>query len=142
MDEATPIAEAGSRPDTSHGQGFARPVATVLVVLALFASAVVDGLYRGLEREPPDALPFLLQVFLVLSVISWFFLYSQRQRIPWVLDMGWFLFAAWVILVPYYILKREGRAGWSRIGLFCLTWFAAWCSGWAVSIWTSILLAG
>lgn len=137
-----PPTEEGAALETVPAQGLERPVATALLVLALLVSQVVGGFYEALERDPPAAFPLLLQLFVVLSVISWFSLYSQRQRIPWVLDMGWFLFAAWVVVVPYYILKREGRAGWNRIGLFCLTWFAAWCTGRAVSIWTRVLLPG
>ena len=123
-------------------QGLARPAATLLLALALFTPPVVGGFYGAFERELPDAFPFLSQVFLILSLIAWFHMYSQRQGIAWVLDMGWFLFAAWPVVVPYYILKREGRRGWSRIGLFCLTWFAALATGWAVGIWTRLLVVG
>ncbi len=136
----SPTPESYVVSDLLPRQGLARSVATALVVLALLTSQVVAGVYEAAQRELPDAFPLLSQLFVVLSVISWFSLYSQRQGIPWVLDMGWFLFGAWIIVIPYYILKREGRAGWSRIGLFCLTWFAAWCVGRAVSIWTRVLL--
>lgn len=75
---------------------------------------------------------------MVSSLYAWFWAYSQGRRIAWVMDMGWFLFAAWIILLPYYILKAEGRRGWSRIGLFCLTYLAAFATGWATLIWTQL----
>jgi hypothetical protein len=43
---------------------------------------------------------------------------------------------------PYYILKREGRAGFGRIGLFSLTWFAAWATGRAVAVWMRVIAGG
>ena len=71
--------------------------------------------------------------------MAWFWDYSRRHRVTWVLDMGCFLLVAWVIIVPYYLLKREGRRGLGRIGLFCLTYVAAWATGLAITIWTRVL---
>jgi len=105
---------------------------------ALFLSPVVSGLYGGLGRGLPEAFPILSTLFLATSVCAWFWDYSHRYRIPWVMDMGWFLFAAWVLLIPYYILRAEGRRGLGRIGLFCLTYFAAWACGWATQVWTRL----
>jgi hypothetical protein len=109
-----------------------------LVVAALFLQQVVGGLYEGLPRQLPGAFPILSSLLLPLSLVAWFSLYSRERAVPWVLDMGWFLIAAWIVVIPYYILKREGRAGLSRVGLFGLTWFAAWATGRAVSIWTQV----
>jgi len=132
---------------TDHGQllhdpprgGRANATAIVLVVAALFLQQVVGGLYEGLQRRLPDAFPILSSGLLALSLVSWFSLYSRERRVPWVMDMGWFLIAAWMIVIPYYILRQEGRTGLSRVGLFCLTWFAAWATGRAVSIWMQVI---
>lgn len=114
-------------------------MATLLVVVALFVPQVVGGLYGALERDVPEAYPILSRLFLGFSLITWFAAYSRTYRVPWVMDMGWFVLAAWMIVIPYYILKREGRAGVARIGLFCLIWFAAWATGWAVQIWARVV---
>jgi hypothetical protein len=116
--------------------------AIVPVVLSLFLERIVAGLYQGLDRDLPDPIPVLGTVLLMTSLYTWFWCYSQERRIPWVMDMGWFLFAAWIVILPYYILKVEGRGGWSRIGLFSLTCFAAYATGWAVLIWTRLLAGG
>jgi hypothetical protein len=118
----------------------ARTVATCLVVTSLFLERIVDGLYQGLGRELPPSAPFLGTVFMLSSLYAWFWSYSRAQRVPWVMDMGWLLFAAWMIVLPYYILKTEGRKGLGRIGLFCFLNFAAFAVGWATLIWTQLLL--
>lgn len=121
------------------GRRAAHATATFLVVAALFLQQIVGGFYEGVERELPDALPILWGAFMAFSLTAWFSLYSLERRVPWVMDMGWFLIAAWVVVIPYYILKREGRGGLARIGLFCLTWFAAWATGRAVVIWMRVI---
>ena len=131
-------------PTTIGGVSGARGskgAAAALLVAAIFVPQLVSGIYQGMGRDLPDAFPLLSTVALWLSVVAWFSLYSQEHRVPWVLDMGWFLFGAWVIVVPYYILKREGRAGLGRIALFCFTWLAAWAASWAVLIRTQVLVA-
>ena len=124
------------RPDRAHA------TATALVVLALFMQQVVGSFYEGLQREIPPALAILASVLLPLCLVAWFSIYSRERRVPWVMDMGWFILAAWVIVIPYYILKREGRAGLARIGLFCFTWFAAWATGRAVAVWMRVIAGG
>ncbi len=115
-------------------------IATACVVLAVFLSTVVGGVYGGLGRDVPEAFPFLSTMALALSVYNWFWHYSRAYRIPWVMDMGWFVIGAWMLVVPYYIIKTEGRAGVGRIGLFALTYFAAWVVAIATSIWVAVLL--
>jgi hypothetical protein len=34
--------------------------------------------------------------------------------------MGWFLLIAWPIVIPYFMINREGRRGLRRIGIFVL----------------------
>ena len=56
------------------------------------------------------------------------------------MDMGWFVFTAWIVVVPYFVLKAEGRSGLGRLALFCFTYFAAWMLGWAVQIWARLVI--
>jgi hypothetical protein len=114
-------------------------VSVCLVVLSLFLSNVVSAFYAGLGQPTPDAWPFLSMLSISMSVLAWFWSYSRYHRIAWVLDMAWFVLYAWMIIVPYYLLKREGRRGLARIGLFCLTYFAAWATGIAVRVWVRVL---
>ena len=136
-EDVAPALESIGAPRRGRRLAWAWP--TVFVVTSLFLTHCVTGLYRGIGREVPDTLALLVPVCLAFSVITWFSDYSQRHRIVWVVDMGAFLLAAWIIVVPYYVLVREGKRGLGRIGLFCLTYLAAWATGLAVSIWVRAL---
>ena len=117
----------------------AKPFSTAMVVAALFVSQIAAGIYRGLDREPPDELPPLVSAALIVSLATWFWSFCRTHRAEWLLDMGWFLLMAWPIVIPYYVFRYEGRRGLLRVGLFALTYFAAWATGWAVSIWMQVL---
>jgi hypothetical protein len=117
-------------------------VSTALVVTALFLERVVDGFYQALGRESPNGFGLLTTTFLAMSLCAWFWSYSHAHRIAWVMDMGWFTLAAWIFVLPYCIVRAEGRSGLARIGLFCVTALAAWATGWATLVWTQVLLGG
>jgi hypothetical protein len=74
-----------------------------------------------------------------MSIVAWFWSYSRARGITWVVDMGWFVLLAWFIVIPYTLLKREGRRGLTQIGLFLLIYLAAWATGMAVRIWIRVL---
>jgi hypothetical protein len=114
-------------------------VAVGFVVAALFLSHVVGAAYAGIGRPAPEAWALLTPFSINLSIVGWFWSYSRQHRIAWVLDMGWFVMAAWLVVIPYYLVKHEGRRGLARIGLFLLTYFAAWATGLAVRIWVRLL---
>jgi hypothetical protein len=57
------------------------------------------------------------------------------------MDMGWLLMIAWPVVLPYYIVKAEGKRGLSRIGLFCLLYFGAMMTEMAISIWLRVLVS-
>ena len=118
----------------------ARSLSTALVVTALFVESIVNGFYRGAGRELPGPIPTLWALFLVVSLYAWFWSYSRAFRIPWPMDIGWLLLMAWPFVLPYYIVKAEGRAGWGRLALFCFTYFAAAMTGWATAVWTQVFL--
>jgi hypothetical protein len=108
-------------------------------VTSIFLERIVDGLYQGLSRELPDSVPILGVLFVMTSLYAWFWSYSQSHRVAWVMDMGWFLFIAWLIILPYCIIRAEGRPGWARVGLFCLTYLGAFVTGWATLLWTQLV---
>ncbi len=104
-------------------------IAPLLVFGSLIILNTVGGAYAALERDLPESF-FLLGSFCVsMSVVVWFWNYSRRHDIAWVHDMGWFLLISWIVVVPYYLLKHEGKRGLRQIGLFCLAYLAAWLLG-------------
>ncbi len=99
----------------------------------------MEGFYGGLQRPLPVAWPLLSSLWVASAVIAWFWAWSRAHRLPWVLDLGWFLIAAWVLLVPYFVIRREGRLGLQKVGLLAFTYFAAWATGLAIRIWVRVL---
>jgi hypothetical protein len=119
--------------------GLAESLPAILVVVSLFAGSMAGGLYAGLHRAPPALLGPLGSLCTIASLWCWFWSYGRQHRLAVPLDMGWFLVIAWPILLPYYILKSEGRRGLWRIGLFCVAWIGSWAAGVAVAVWLHVL---
>lgn len=130
-----PSAGGPVRPDADRGL----LVPSALVVLALFTTHGATGLYSGLDHQLPAAVSALSTAAMGMSLVAWFWTYSRRHGIAWPMDMGWFLWMVWILLIPYYVVKREGRRGLLRLGLFALVWFAAWATAWAVAVWVRLL---
>ena len=117
-----------------------RSLSTALIVTALFVESILNGFYKGAGLVVPLPIAILGAAFLVASLYAWFWSYSRERRIAWPMDMGWLLLFAWWLVLPYYIVKAEGRRGWGRIALFSFTWLASVMTGWAVALWTQVLL--
>jgi len=77
-----------------------------------------------------------------MSVVVWFWSYSRLHHIGWVLDMGWFLLIACIVVVPYYLLKYEGKRGLRPIGLFGLVYVVAWLLGVGLAIAVRLVTTG
>ena len=98
---------------------------TALVAGSMVVSQTVGGLYGAIERPQPEAVSVLANLLLSLSVIAWFRGYSRARSISWVFDMGTFLLWLWYVLVPYYVVRREGWRGVGRVGIFLLAYILA-----------------
>jgi hypothetical protein len=85
--------------------------ATALLYLFLITTQVVGGVYLAREAEPPPAFSFLYPLGL-LWVVGWWLRVDSRERgVAWVFDMGLFLYIAWPVFMPYYLLKTRGAKG-------------------------------
>jgi hypothetical protein len=84
---------------------------TALLYMYLTVVQIVSGFYLAGSIEPPP--PFaLLYALGFLWVIGWWLLKDSRKRgVEWVLDMGLFLYIAWPLIMPYYLLKTRGVRG-------------------------------
>lgn len=65
--------------------------------------------------------------------LSWWFIKdSQKHSITWAgdyLDMGMWLYAAWMFIVPYYLFKTRGWKAIYTIGLLLGAYFGAYVMG-------------
>jgi len=87
----------------------ASPTAWLYIYLTIVQ--IVSGFYLAGSIKPPPSFA-LLYTFGLFWGISWWLLKDSRKRgVGWVLDMGLFLYIAWPLIVPYYLLKTRGVKG-------------------------------
>ncbi len=83
------------------------PLFYFLVVITQFA----HGVYLGAQLEPPGALT-LLYWLIFLWVIGWWVRTDSHKRgVASVYDLGFFLYIAWPLVMPYYLVKTRGARG-------------------------------
>jgi hypothetical protein len=104
----------------------------VLLVLLVVVGGVSTGLYGGLEQEPPQALPWLQRLATWLAAWSWFSAYAHRHRVPLVVDLGWWFFGLWPLLIPYYLFKTQGRRALLPIGAYLALTLVSSGLGWLI----------
>ena len=114
------------------------PLSLPAVILFGFAflTQLATSIYAEQELAPPDVFTFL-HPFATLWIICWWFEEdSKRTGTTWPLDLGMYLYAAWIFIVPYHLIKTRGLRGLFAILAFIGIYFAAWMaaavvlSGW------------
>ena len=84
---------------------------TALLYLYLIAAQVTTGVYLAREAELPPAFSLLYPLGF-LWVVGWWLRRDSRGRgVGWVFDMGLFLYIAWPVVMPDYLLKTRGAKG-------------------------------
>jgi polyferredoxin len=84
---------------------------TVLLYSFVVITELVYGLYLGQQSEAPAAYT-LLHWAAQLWIIGWWLRTDSRKRgVVWVYDLGFFLFIAWPLVMPYYLVKTRGAKG-------------------------------
>ena len=74
-----------------------------------------------MQAEPSPSLALFFSFGPLLAVILWLQKDAQRTGVASVLDLGFFLWFAWPIIIPWYAFKTRGTAGWRLLlGLFTL----------------------
>ena len=84
---------------------------TVLLYAFVVVTQFAYGLYLGQQIEAPGAYT-LLHWAAQLWIIGWWLRTDSRKRgVAWVYDLGVFLFIAWPLVMPYYLVKSRGAKG-------------------------------
>jgi hypothetical protein len=100
-----------------------------LLYLYLIAVQVVTGVYLAREAKLPPAFS-LLYPFGFLWAVGWWLRQDSRVRgVGWVFDMGLFLYIAWPIVMPYYLLKTRGAKGLLLLAAFAGAYVGALLAG-------------
>lgn len=76
----------------------------------LVCAHITYGMYLAIPLEPPESFTFLYTIS-VPWIISWWFISDSRKRgVAWAFDIGMFVFMAWPLITPYYLIKtRQGK---------------------------------
>lgn len=82
-----------------------------LLYLFLVVAQVAAGVYLARGEEPPPAFSFLYPLGLLWAFGWWLRDDSRKRGVGWVFDMGLFLYIAWPVVLPYYLLKTRGAKG-------------------------------
>ena len=91
---------------------------TKLLYMYVAVVQIVSGFYLAGSIEPPPLFA-LLYALGFLWIIGWWLLKDSRKLgVEWVLDMGLFLYIAWPLIMPYYLLKTRGVKGILAIIVF------------------------
>ena len=98
---------------------------TGLLYLFLVLTQLATGAYAVSGIEPPPSFT-LIYIFGFLWIIGFWLRADIRKRgVNWIFDMGFFLYIAWPLILPYYLLKSRGAKGLLAILYFIATYIGA-----------------
>ena len=101
-----------------------------LIFAFLAAVGLERGAYRSANSDPHGSSAVLQYVVLFCLVGYWLNVDSRERRTVQVWDMGFFLYIAWPVIVPYYLVKTRGlkRAAFTSL-LFIADYLGASVAG-------------
>lgn len=102
---------------------------TTLLYLFLVITQVVTGFYLASQTPPPPAFSFLYPLGMLWAVGWWLRDDSRKRGVGWVFDMGLFLYIAWPLFMPYYLLKTRGPKGLLTMLGFAAAYVGAFVAG-------------
>ncbi|MDQ3918173.1 MAG: hypothetical protein M3348_06815 [Acidobacteriota bacterium] len=107
--------------------GLRTPAALLWLYFA--ATQFVTGLYLARRAALPPAFTLLYPLGLLWAVGWWLRDDSRRRGVAWVFDMGLFLYIAWPLFMPYYLLKTRGAKGLLLMLAFAVVYGGALAAG-------------
>jgi hypothetical protein len=111
----------------------------MLLYAFAFTSEIGEGFYSVTEGEPPRGFTVASGIGF-LWILGWWLRRDSRLRgIPWIYDMGMFLYILWPFIMPYYLLKSRGARGLIGILGFAAAYIGALIVGATVA---SLLVSG
>lgn len=107
---------------------------TILLYSFILITQIGNGFYYGYQIEPPGAFTLLYTPSL-LWIMGWWLRTDTRIRgIAWLYDMGLFLYLAWPLVMPYYLVKSRGAKGLLVVLGFVGAYIGALIVGIAISL--------
>jgi hypothetical protein len=82
-----------------------------LFYIFVFFAQIATGIHLVSRHEAPPIFQ-LIYIFGFLWIIGWWLKRdSRKQGVSLVFDTGLFLYVAWPVIMPYYLLKTRGAKG-------------------------------
>lgn len=101
-------------------------VPTISLFVYLLLVSFIDSVYAEYSIPAPAAFVFL-EPFGFLGLVCWWLDSDSRKRgVSWPLDIGLYLYVAWVVILPYHLIRTRGRKGLLGILLFAAAFVIAW----------------
>ena len=107
---------------------------SVWLYLFVVITQFVYGLYAAQQIEPPAAYSVLLRFAQVWTIGWWLLTDSRKRNVALVYDIGFFLYLAWPLVMPYYLIKTRGLRGLFVVLGFCGAYLGASLAGIMVSV--------
>lgn len=95
---------------------FSAPV--VALCLYVFFVNILNVVYIVHEFQPSAIFEILSMIAFWLILCWWLREDSKKFGVGWFLDIGFFIYIAWIIIIPYYLFKTRGFRGFITILLF------------------------
>ena len=83
------------------------PLLFLFVVITQFTY----GAYIGAQLPFPEGITLIYFVGMLWAIGWWLRTDSRRRGVLSVYDLGFFLYLAWPIVMPYYLVKTRGAKG-------------------------------
>jgi polyferredoxin len=106
------------------------PLLYAFVVITQFAY----GAYLGAQLEFPQGVTLLFGIGMLWAVGWWLRTDSRRRGVLSVYDLGFFLYLAWPLVMPYYLVKTRGAKGLLVLLGFVTAYVGAALVGLALSV--------
>jgi len=107
---------------------------TVLLYSFVVVTQVADAFYFGRQIEPPAIFTLIRWVGLIWVMGWWLRTDSRKRAVASVYDLGFFLYIAWPVVMPYYLLKTRRAKGLLFILAFVGVFVGAAALGFALSV--------
>jgi hypothetical protein len=106
------------------------PLLYTLVVITQFAY----GAYLGAQFQFPEGVTIIYSVGVLWALAWWLREDSRRRGVLSVYCLGFFLYLAWPVVMPYYLLKTRGAKGLLVMLGFVVAYVAAGIIGIILSL--------
>ena len=82
---------------------------------------MIEGIYSAHDLSTPGSFKWLYVAALLWGTGMWLERDNRRYRIDWMFDMGMYLYVAWPIVMPIYLIKTRGSKAYKPILFVVLT---------------------